>query len=165
MSEILQIGNPVLRQVAKSVEMEKVASPEIQNLIDQLLEMVISRDGVGISAPQINHSLRIIVVASRPNHRYPQAPFVPPMTMINPRIINHSSDLVEEEEGCLSVRDTRANVLRYRAIELEYYNREGKLKIEIFQNFIARIIQHEIDHLNGILFVDRIQEKLTFQDK
>jgi len=165
MDEILQIGNPVLRQVAKPVEMEKVDSPEIQNLIDQLLDIVIARDGVGISAPQINHSVRVIVVASRPNRRYPHAPFFPPMSMINPCIINHSQDLVEEEEGCLSVRGTREYVLRYRAIGLKYYNRKGELKIEKFTDFIARIIQHEIDHLNGILFVDRIQKKLVLNNK
>ncbi|MGY6528450.1 MAG: peptide deformylase [Cyanobacterium sp.] len=158
MREILQIGSPVLREVASPVE--NINSPEIQELVDLMLAMVFERNGVGVAAPQLGYPCRVIVVASHPNARYPYAPLMSPVVMINPEIIFHSGDLIEGEEGCLSVKGKRGNVLRYGAIALTYYHRDGEKQKREFDGFIARIIQHEIDHLNGILFVDHVQEAL-----
>ncbi|MBE9221384.1 peptide deformylase [Cyanobacterium stanieri LEGE 03274] len=156
MVEILQIGNPILRKVAPRVE--NIHASDIQELIDMMLKMVFERHGVGLAAPQIGYSTRVVVVASHPNARYPHAPFMAPMEMINPEIISFSDDFLMEEEGCLSVKGTRADVLRYGAIALTYYNRKGEKQEREFHGFIARIIQHEIDHLNGILFVDHLKK-------
>lgn len=155
MTEIIQLGNPILREIAPSVN--DIFTCEVQSLIDNLMEVVKISNGVGIAAPQIGHSCRLFVVASRPNPRYPDAPFVNPFTMINPCIIDHSLEVVEGWEGCLSVYQQRALVPRYQAIAIKYYTREGDLVIKEFTDFIARIIQHELDHLNGILFLDRVK--------
>lgn len=154
--EILLIGNPILRITAK--EVTNIDNPKIQTLIDDLLTLTYQRHGVGIAAPQIGESSRIIIVASHPNIRYPDAPFFSPMAMINPRIISHSEDVLIREEGCLSVENQRGNVPRYKDIIVEYIDRAGNYQRKEYNNFVARIVQHELDHLNGILFVDRLQK-------
>ena len=154
--EILQIGNPALRITAE--EVTNIQHPQIQTLIDNLLTITYQRHGVGIAAPQIGESYRVIIVASHPNIRYPDAPLVSPMAMINPFIVSHSEDIVIREEGCLSVENQRGDVPRYKDIIVEYFDRAGNHQRKEYNNFIARIIQHELDHLNGILFVDRLQK-------
>ncbi|MCS6942795.1 MAG: peptide deformylase [Geminocystis sp.] len=157
--EILQIGNPILRQVAK--EVSDIENERIQKLIDDLISLTLSVNGVGIAAPQVGISERIIIVASHPNPRYPDAPLMSPLAMINPRIVSHSQEMVRGNEGCLSVRGKRGDVSRHREIEVEYYTRDGKFHRRQCSDFVARIIQHEIDHLNGILFVDRLEPVAT----
>ena len=156
--DILQIGNPILREIAK--EVEDIHSIEIQNLIDNLTEITLEANGVGIAAPQIGHSVRVVIIASHPNIRYPEAPTMAPMAMINPSIVSHSEKMVMGIEGCLSVKEKRGNVNRYQNIEIEYFDRQGQQQKEKYEGFVARIIQHELDHLNGILFVDRVQGEL-----
>jgi peptide deformylase len=155
--EIKQIGNPVLRQIASPIV--DLGSPTIQTLIDTLIDTAIKADGVGIAAPQIGESSRLFIVASRPNPRYPDAPLMQPLAMINPLIIAHSEEKIAGMEGCLSIQGKKANVLRYREIVVQYWNRKGKLVQQEYNNFIARIIQHELDHLNGILFVDHVLDE------
>lgn len=145
-----------LREIAQ--EVIDIDSQEIQTLIQDLIGITKSVSGVGISAPQIGISRRVIVVASHPNRRYPYAPEVPPFAMINPKITAYSPELVIAEEGCLSVKQKRGNVSRHREIEVEYFDSNAKIQKKQYSNFIARIIQHEIDHLNGILFIDHIEE-------
>ena len=156
--EILQIGNPILRQVA--TEVEDVNRGEIQNLIDHLIDITFEAKGVGIAAPQIGHSVRVVIIASHPNVRYPEAPIMEPMAMINPKIISHSTETEAGIEGCLSVKEKRGTVNRYKQIEVEYLTRDGQQQQEKYEGFVARIIQHELDHLNGILFVDRVEDEL-----
>ena len=156
--EILQIGEPVLREIAQ--EVEDIHCQETQNLIDELLDLTLKSHGVGIAAPQVGILKRIIVVASHPNIRYPDAPCMSPFAMINPLIVSHSQEIVIKEEGCLSVKQKRGMVARYRDIEVEYFTRDGQWHRKQYNNFIARIIQHELDHLNGILFEDHLQEDL-----
>lgn len=157
--KILQMDSPILREIAE--EVKDIQSQEIQNLIDELLRLTIESHGVGIAAPQIGIKKRVIVVASHPNLRYPNAPFMSPIAMINPVIVNHSQEMVVREEGCLSVKQIRGEVARYRDIEVEYFTRDGQWQRKQYNNFIARIIQHELDHLNGILFVDHVQGNLV----
>jgi peptide deformylase len=152
---ILQLGDQRLRQVAQPVE--DVLSPEIQALIDQLLEAVKAKNGVGIAAPQIAQSLQIMIVASHPSPRYPHAPQMAAMAMINPRIVKMGGDRIFGWEGCLSVPDQRGFVPRYGEVAIEYIDRQGLGQIIVFRDFLARIFQHEYDHFQGILFPDRVE--------
>jgi len=151
---IIKLGNPILRQKAAAVE--NIQDKKIQNLIDELITSVAQANGVGIAAPQIAASYRLFIVASRPNARYP-APEMQPTAMINPRIIAHSSEMLKDWEGCLSVPDIRGLVPRYQTIEVEYTDRYGNLQKQELTDFIARIFQHEYDHLEGLVFLDRVE--------
>lgn len=153
---VAQLGEPILRSQAQPVI--KI-DPNIVELIDSLTATAIAKKGVGIAAPQISQSYRLFIVASHPSDRYPHAPTMPPTAMINPRILSHSDEIVKDWEGCLSVPDTRGLVPRYKEITVEYTTKTGETKQEILTHFIARIFQHELDHLDGILFIDRIQDQ------
>lgn len=156
MTKIIQLGDPILREIAQPVK--DIFAPEIQNLIDTLIMTTKEANGVGIASPQISQSYRLFIVASRPNPRYPEAPLMSPTAMINPEIVAYSPEMVKGWEGCLSVCRTRGLVSRHKAIAVKYFTRDGKLEQKEFSDFIARIIQHELDHLDGILFIDRIKE-------
>ncbi|NMG07263.1 peptide deformylase [Brasilonema sp. UFV-L1] len=155
---ILQLGNPVLRQKASLIE--NINDENLQKLIDDLMTTVVQANGVGIAAPQVAQSCRLFIVASRPNPRYPNAPQMEPSAMINPKIIAHSTEIVEGWEGCLCVPGIRGLVPRYQAIEVEYTDRNGKLQKQELSDFVARIFQHEYDHLDGIIFLDRLKDTL-----
>lgn len=153
--EIARFGNPILREIAQPLT--EVTDRETQRLIDSLMATAESANGVGIAAPQVSQSRRLFVVASRPNPRYPNAPSMEPTAMINPQILTHSTEQVKGWEGCLSVPGWRGLVPRYRAIEVEYRDRHGQLHCQELTDFVARIFQHELDHLNGIVFLDRLE--------
>lgn len=158
MAEILQIsqlGNPVLRRQAQTIENPK--DEQLQKLIDNLIHTAQNANGVGIAAPQVAQSYRLLIVASRPSARYPQAPTMEPTAMINPQIIARSNDVVKDWEGCLSIPGIRGLVPRSQAIEIEYTARDGKLHRQELRDFVARIFQHEYDHLDGIVFLDRVE--------
>lgn len=152
---ITQLGNPILRQQAQLVD--NVQDEHIQQLIDALIATAAASSGVGIAAPQVSESYRLFIVASRPNPRYPNAPAMEPTAMINPQIIAHSTDVVKGWEGCLSIPGIRGLVPRYQAIEVEYMTRYGQLHRQELTDFVARIFQHEYDHLDGIVFLDRVE--------
>lgn len=163
--QIAQLGNPILRQQAQLVD--DVQNQCVQKLIDALLVTAEASNGVGIAAPQVSKSDRLFIVASRPNPRYPHAPLMEPTAMINPQIIAHSAEVVKGWEGCLSIPGIRGLVPRYQAIEVEYTTRDGKRHQQKLTDFVARIFQHEYDHLNGIVFLDRVestQEMITEQE-
>ncbi|MEM9275998.1 MAG: peptide deformylase [Cyanobacteria bacterium P01_F01_bin.143] len=153
--DIAELGNPILRCHAKSIE--TVAEPRILQLIDDLIATAEFRNGVGIAAPQVSESCRLFIVASRPSIRYPQAPKMSPTAIINPAIISYSNEIVTDWEGCLSIPGLRGLVPRDRAVEVEYTNIAGDRVRKIFTDFIARIFQHELDHLNGMVFIDRLE--------
>ena len=153
--EIIQLGHPLLRSSAQVVD--NIQDQNIQNLIDNLIATVGQANGVGIATPQVAESYRLFIVASRPNLRYPNAPTMEPTAMINPQILAHSSGVVKGWEGCLSIPEIRGYVPRYEAIEIEYTDRNGKLQKQELTDFVARIFQHEYDHLNGIVFLDRLE--------
>lgn len=161
MSEILEVtelGNPILREKAK--EVSDLADDQVQKLIDDMLVTVTEANGVGLSAPQVDSSLRIFVMASYPNPRYPDAPEIDPYEVINPEIIAKSEELEEDWEGCLSIPGIRGLVPRHKEIEVKYSDRYGKEKSEILNDFLARIFQHEFDHLEGIVFLDRLESSM-----
>jgi peptide deformylase len=155
---IIQLGDRILRQ--KAAWVENVHDARIQKLIDDLITTAAQANGVGIAAPQVAESVRLFIVASRPNARYPNAPEMQPTAMINPKIVAHSTEVSKDWEGCLSVPDIRGLVPRYQAIAIEYTDRNGKLQKQELTNFVARIFQHEYDHLNGVVFVDRLESHL-----
>jgi peptide deformylase len=156
LAPIIKLGNPVLRQ--KAVWVENIQEEKIQNLIDELIISVAQANGVGIAAPQVAASYRLFIVASRPNTRYPHAPEMQPTAMINPQIIAYSSETVKDWEGCLSVPGIRGLVPRYQTIEIEYTDRSGNLQKQELTDFVARIFQHEYDHLEGLVFLDRVEK-------
>jgi len=153
--EISQLGNPVLRQQAKPVE--HIQHAETQQLIDHLITTMLESAGVGIAAPQVGESLQIMVVASRPTLRYPQAPSMEPVAMINPKIISQSDERLKSWEGCLSIPGVRGQVPRAQAITVTYTDRQGHSHQQEFTDFVARIVQHEFDHLQGTVFLDRVE--------
>ncbi|MBD0335343.1 MAG: peptide deformylase [Cyanobacteria bacterium Co-bin13] len=152
---ILQLGHPTLRQVAQPVK--STADAQVQQLIDDLILTVQAASGVGLAAPQVGQSLQLLVVASRPNPRYPHAPVMEPTALINPRLIAHSEDTVKGWEGCLSIPGIRGLVPRYREVEVEYLDPWGAVQRVIWTDFVARIFQHESDHLAGKVFLDRVE--------
>jgi peptide deformylase len=157
MSKILQIseiGSPILRQRSDAVV--NLIDPEIDDLIVDLIATADAANGVGIAAPQVASSIRLFIVASRPSPRYPHAPTMEPTAMINPQIVDRSGELVTGWEGCLSVPGLRGLVLRDRSIEVKYHTKYGELVQQELTGFVARIFQHELDHLDGILFPDRV---------
>lgn len=163
--EIAHLGNPILRQIAQPIV--DVTDATISALIDSLMATATAANGVGIAAPQVSQSYRLFIVASRPNDRYPNAPLMEPTAMINPKIIAHSSKIVKEWEGCLSVPGIRGLVPRYHTIEVEYLNQDGQLQRQQLSDFVARIFQHELDHLDGKVFLDRLestQDSLSEQE-
>ncbi len=152
--EITELGNPVLRQRAS--EVEDLSDQKVKTFIDDLIETCKDSNGVGIAAPQVNASKRIFIISSRPNPRYPNAPELGPIALINPEIKSFSQEKEKDWEGCLSIPGIRGLVPRHKTIKVKYLTREGK-EVEIeFTDFIARIFQHELDHLDGIVFLDRI---------
>ncbi|MGA7932471.1 MAG: peptide deformylase [Kovacikia sp.] len=163
--KVIELGNPVLRQQARPVF--DVLSDRIQTLVDDLIVTVQNSSGVGIAAPQAAHSDRLFIVASHSNPRYPTAPEMQPTAMINPCILSQSSETVKGWEGCLSIPGIRGLVPRYQTIEVEYSGRDGKQYQQQLTDFVARIFQHELDHLDGIVFLDRVestQDLMTEQE-
>jgi len=156
--EIYQLGSSVIRSVAEKVS--DVHSADIQSLIDDMIFTCKESKGVGIAAPQVNCSQAIIIIASYPSERYPHAPMMEPTALINPKIISHSSSMLKDWEGCLSLPGIRAQVPRYREIEVSYTDREGSEHTVMYRDFVARIFQHEYDHLIGKVFLDRIESTL-----
>lgn len=163
--QVMELGHPVLRRVAKPITEARRTS--LQPLMDQLIQTAQQANGVGIAAPQVGISERLFIVASRPTPRYPHAPVMEPTVMINPQIVSHSAERVKDWEGCLSVPGVRGLVPRYQAIAVEYMDRYGQHQHQELTDFVARIFQHELDHLNGILFIDRVestQDLISEQD-
>ncbi|MEB3356351.1 MAG: peptide deformylase [Synechococcales bacterium] len=152
---IAQLGNPVLRQTAQPITDPN--DPQVQALIDSLIDVLYQTQGVGIAAPQVAVSQQIIIVASHPNARYPNAPEMEPTPMINPRLVSHGEEVVKDWEGCLSVPGIRGQVPRYESIEVTYCDRHGRPQHRELTSFIARIFQHECDHLTGHVFLDRLE--------
>jgi peptide deformylase len=153
--DIIEIGNQILRNKAKTIT--NATDSKIIQLAKDLITTAEAANGVGIAAPQVAQSYRLFIMASRPNLRYPHAPTMTPIAAINPVILAHSDEIVKDWEGCLSVPDLRGLVPRYREIEVEYTDINGKIKQQVLTDFVARIFQHELDHLDGILFIDRLE--------
>ena len=155
-SEIAQLGAPVLRLQAQMVT--EPGSVETQQIIQALQDTLATTQGVGIAAPQISVSKRIIIIASRPTPRYPSAPLMEPTAMINPAFQKLSDIREKDWEGCLSVPGIRALVPRYTEILISYINQQNTLVEARLDGFVARVFQHEFDHLEGKVYLDRVED-------
>jgi peptide deformylase len=153
--QIAQLGHPVLRAPVAPVIFP--ASDSMRSLVADMLETMRDANGVGIAAPQVFESVAIFIVASRPNPRYPNAPVMEPEVVINPEIIERSPEIVKDWEGCLSIPGLRGEVPRDRHIVARYQTIDGEVVERSFSDFVARIFQHEDDHLHGIVFLDRLE--------
>ncbi len=156
--EIAELGNPVLRERAS--EIESIHDAEFQNFIDDLIATAFDAKGVGIAAPQVSEPRRIFIISSHPNIRYPHAPEIEPTAIINPEIISRSDETVKDWEGCLSIPGIRGLVPRHKSVYVKYMLRDGREEEREFTDFVARIFQHEHDHLNGVLFTDRLESNM-----
>ena len=155
-SEIAQLGAQVLRLQAQIVT--DAQNAEIQQIIETLQDTLATTQGVGIAAPQISVSKRIIIVASRPTPRYPSAPLMEPTVMINPSFQTLSDIREKDWEGCLSIPGIRALVPRHKEILINYSNQQGVLVKTRLEGFVARVFQHEFDHLEGKVYLDRVED-------
>lgn len=150
----IQDNNPILRQRAR--EVENFDDPELQKLIDDMIPTMYEKDGVGLAAPQVNQGLRLIVTTPDPNnYEYFRTSMHEALVLINPTIIHHSFFKKTGDEGCLSVPNLFGDVKRWKKVTLCYQDRNGVKKKINASGLQARVFQHEIDHINGILFIDK----------
>jgi peptide deformylase len=155
MTEIAQLGHAVLR--ATAVPVADFKSSQVVEIIVKMRETLAGSKGVGLAAPQIGYSVRILIVASKPTTRYPNAPLMSPVVMLNPSFRCLSDEQEKDWEGCLSVPGIRALVPRYKAIEVTYFDENGTAITVQLKDFVARIFQHEYDHLQGLVYLDRVE--------
>lgn len=154
--EITELGNPVLRR--RAGEVEDPRDPRVQELIDDMIATAAQAGGVGIAAPQVSEPLRVFVIAGAESPRYPGESGTEPRVVINPEIVSVSEETEKGWEGCLSVPGIRGLVPRHSSLLAVYRDRDGNLVEETFSGFSARIFQHEYDHLDGVVFLDRVQD-------
>lgn len=158
--DVLSIGHPTLRVVAGEVPVETISSPEVQGLIDDLIDTMRHTNGAGLAATQVDERVRIAVMEVGNNPRYPYKPKIPLTVAINPVIEPLDDELVEINEGCLSV-PLRGNVMRFVNIRVRYFDRDGVEHDEIKRGLTAGTWQHECDHLDGVLFIDKVADPST----
>ncbi len=144
---IATLGNPILKTVATTVDPTAISSKEIQRLITDMIETMHAAQGIGIAAPQVNVSLRIAIINERPR----------PFAIINPKIVRKSLRSETTEEGCLSIPGVFGTVRRPRSVTVAFLDERGSQQTRQASGLLARVFQHEIDHLNGVLFIDRMQ--------
>lgn len=160
--EVLRLGDPRLRQPSLPVDEALFGSVELNALITDLRDTMAARNGAGLAAPQIAVHLRVVIVGITANPRYPEAPPIPETVLINPVL----SPLGEERqlgwEGCLSVPGLRGQVERWQRLDLVWRDPLGGQHRQELDGFHARVVQHECDHLDGLLFVDRLHDSRAF---
>ncbi len=148
MSKILPVvtnPDPILRKISKEIDLKEISKPEFKDFLLNMEKTMLKKDGVGLAAPQIAKNIRVVIVKN--NKKV--------IIMINPKITKVSWSKTWGEEGCLSVPGFYGEVERYKKINIIYFNKKGIKKKLTAINFFARIVQHEIDHLDGILFIDK----------
>ena len=148
---IVTIPAALLRQQTKPLTKQELARKETQQLIDDMLETMPASHGIGLAAPQVNHSVRLTVIATDRK----------PLVVVNARIMQTAKDMENDEEGCLSIPGVYGTIPRHARIRVTFLDRKGKKITLRAQGLLARVFQHEIDHLDGILFVDRTNKFST----
>jgi peptide deformylase len=154
--KIAQVGEDVLKAPARKVEQNEFARAPLLTFIDELLATMLKANGIGIAAPQVFDSRAIMIIASRPNSRYPDAPDMQPLVMVNPLIKKYSDNKVWEWEGCLSVPGLRGRIERPNWVDVAYMDKKGEVQNIKLEGFVARIFLHEYDHLIGQTWLDHI---------
>ena len=159
---IARLGHPILREIARPVDLKALTASggdnELQQLIDDMIDTMREEDGVGIAAPQVARSLQIIIVEYQQNERYPSQDDIPVSAYVNPKITHYGKETASFWEGCLSLKDLRGLVTRPQEVTMEAYSREGEKMIVEAKGFLAVVLQHEIDHLLGKVFIDRMTD-------
>jgi len=159
--KVARLGHPVLREKARPVPLGEIRSAGIQQLIDDMVETMREYDGAGLAATQVHQPVQIAAIEVDANPRYPDAPGIPLTVVINPVVTALTEEMEEGWEGCLSVPDMRGMVPRVTAVRLQCYDREANPVDLVAKEFFARVIQHETDHLHGIVYVDRMRDLRT----
>jgi peptide deformylase len=158
--EVLRMGHPVLREKAKPVE--AFGTPELRALLEDMKETMASKNGAGLAAPQIGVSQRVVIFGVDENPRYPDAEAVPFTVLVNPKLVILTRDVEEDWEGCLSVPGMRGVVPRYTKLRYSGFDVEGNPIERVAEGFHARVVQHECDHLDGILYPQRMSDMSKF---
>ncbi|CAB4362235.1 MAG: peptide deformylase [Actinobacteria bacterium] len=156
--DILHVGNPLLREISREVTREELASPQMQQLIDDLIDTMHAANGAGIAAPQVGELVRIATVEVNQNPRYPYKPPIPLTIVVNPIIEAIDDEQFQNMEGCLSVPNMRGRVTRWVNVRLRYWDRHGVEHDEVRRGLAASTFQHECDHLDGQLFLDKVDD-------
>lgn len=159
--KVARLGHPVLRKVAQELAPNEISTPETQQLIDNMIETMNEYDGVGLAAVQVHVSRQLAVIEVADNPRYPNKEKVPLAVLINPKFEPLSEEMEEDWEGCLSINKLRGKVPRYKEIRVAGRDRDGKELDFIASGFHARVIQHEWDHLQGKVYLDRMKDLST----
>jgi peptide deformylase len=159
--KVARLGHPVLRRVADTVPRAEITRPETQRLIDDMIETMHEYVGVGLAAPQVHVSKRIAVLECEAHPRYPDMERIPLMVIVNPMLTPASDETAADWEGCLSIPDFRGVTPRHTSMRLEAYDRKGERIELIAKDFFARVLQHETDHLNGRVYLDRMRDLTT----
>jgi peptide deformylase len=157
---VLKMGDPVLLQVAKPVL--QFNTPELEGLLADMHDTMQAENGAGLAAPQIGVSLQVVVFGVTHNPRYPQADPVPYTVLINPTLTLVDEEMEDGWEGCLSVPGLRGLVPRYKRLRYQGFDQLGQPIDRTVDDFHARVVQHEVDHLNGILYPTRIRDLRFF---
>lgn len=160
--KIASVGHPILREKSRDVSVEELRSSVTQTLIDDLIETMRDANGAGLAAPQVYENVRIVVVEVNKNPRYPYKPSIPLTVLVNPKITPLNDETFENYEGCLSVPNLRGRVTRHAMILINALDRFAQpLKFEV-RGVSAGVYQHEVDHLDATLFIDRVRDPGTF---
>ncbi len=155
---IAQIGHPILRQPTRMLTREELLSEEIQSFLDDLVETMREASGAGLAANQVYQSLRICAVEVRNNSRYPYRPNIPLTILVNPILTPASDETFVNYEGCLSVPNLRGQVRRHCEVHVDALDREGNSISTVVKGMTAATYQHEVDHLDGKIFLDRVED-------
>ena len=155
---ILHVGHPLLRERSREVTREELASPAVQQLIDDLIDTMRDANGAGIAAPQVGELLRITTIEVNDNPRYPYKPRIPLTIVVNPIIEPLDDEQFDNLEGCLSVPNMRGLVPRWVNVRVRYLDRAGVEHDTVRRGLTAGTFQHECDHLDGLLFLDRVTD-------
>ena len=162
------MGHPVLRGRARALDRAEIKTAPIQKLIDDMIETMEEYQGIGLAGPQVHESVRIFIAGLQEDARSDDDdPAIVPVAMVNPEIVPIGSDVATDWEGCLSIPDIRGKVPRYKRVKVRAFDREGaRMELQL-ADLAARVVQHENDHLDGVLFFDRMKgfETLTFLDE
>ena len=160
--DIVTVGDPVLREHAREISLDELRSDEMQRLIDDLIETKRAANGAGLASNQIGRAVRVAVVEVEPgNPRYPYKPPVDLTVIVNPVVEPLDDEVFEVNEGCLSVPDLRGDVERFVNLRVRYLDRLGEPREEVRRGLTAGTFQHEVDHLDGVLFLDRVGDPTT----
>jgi peptide deformylase len=159
--KVARLGHPVLRRVAEPMSRAEILRPETQRLIDDMVETMHEYIGVGLAGPQVHLSRQIAVLECDAHPRHPDMTPIPLMVIVNPVLTPISDEMATDWEGCLSIPDFRGVTPRHAAVRLEALGRQGERIELVAKDFFARVLQHETDHLNGQVYLDRMRDLTT----